>query len=92
MADDQKAHPNYAEAKRRVEALKGFYIHAFVYICVISALAGINMISRGDWWVHWPMLGWGLGVLGHALAVCGPMQRVGQDWQTRKIDDELRRM
>lgn len=43
--------------------------HLAVYISVIALLAGINLLtSPGDWWVQWPALGWGIGLLSHALA------------------------
>ncbi|MBZ0124056.1 MAG: 2TM domain-containing protein [Roseovarius sp.] len=60
----------YQAAKKRVEARMGFYTHLSVYAAVILFLAIINFLtSSGTVWFHWPMLGWGIAVALHALAV-----------------------
>jgi hypothetical protein len=82
----------YIEAKRHVEALRGFYIHAIVYGCVISPLVGLNMVLRGGWWVQWPLLGWGAGLLVHGLTVFTPFELFGPDWQARRIAKRLDRI
>lgn len=87
-ADDKK----YAEAKRQVAALKGFYIHLFVFVCVMLGLLGINMATKSEWWVQWPLLGWGLGIVGHAISVFMPNHHVGRDWEERKIKERLAKM
>lgn len=54
------------KAKARVE----FQIHLFVYIAVITLLAVINLFKSPDQlWFIWPMLGWGIGLVAHALRV-----------------------
>jgi len=60
----------YERAKERVEARRGFFIHLSVYIFVCGALAAINLTtSSAHLWFQWPLLGWGMGVLFHALGV-----------------------
>jgi hypothetical protein len=60
----------YQSAQKRVEAKMGFYTHLTVYGAVILFLAIINLLtSSGTIWFHWPMLGWGVAVLIHALTV-----------------------
>ncbi len=60
----------YQSAKKRVEAKMGFYTHLTVYVGVILFLVVINLLtSSGNIWFHWPMLGWGIAVALHALAV-----------------------
>lgn len=60
----------YQSAKKRVEAKMGFYTHLSVYIAVILFLVIINFLtSPSAVWFHWPMLGWGIAVALHALAV-----------------------
>ena len=60
----------YQLAKKRVEAKMGFYIHLSVYVAVILLLMVINFLSSsGTIWFQWPMLGWGVAVAFHALAV-----------------------
>lgn len=46
----------------------GFTRHLAAYVSGIALMAGINLLtSPGDWWVQWPALGWGLGLLSHGL-------------------------
>ena len=73
------------EARRRVVALKGFYIHLTVFIAVNLGLAALNIATGDDWWVQWVLLGWGIGVLAHALAVFGRGSRLVANWENRKI-------
>lgn len=76
----------YERARKRVEALKGFYIHATAFVLVNIALFTINLLVGGVWWFYWPLIGWGIGLGAHALGVfgfggSGPW---GQDWEERK--------
>jgi hypothetical protein len=42
----------YERARKRVEALKGFYIHATAFVLVNIALFAINMLVGGAWWFY----------------------------------------
>jgi len=54
-----------AVARRKV----GLYIHATVYAAVNALLITINLSTTpGQLWFHWPLLGWGIGLLAHAAA------------------------
>ena len=76
----------YQEAKERVEAIKGLYIHLIVYVVVNLLLFSINMIVSPDsLWFIWPLMGWGVGLFFHALSVFGFGPRFGADWEERKI-------
>jgi 2TM domain len=88
MDDDMKLQ----EATEHVAALKGFYIHALVYVCVMSLLIAIDMLTGPKWWAQWPLLGWGLGLMGHAIAVYSPFRPFSRDWEERKIKEHLARM
>ena len=85
------ADPRYLDARRHVEALKGFYIHLLVFFCVMSGLAAINFVTRTEWWVQWPFLGWGIGVIAHGASVLSPIRLFGREWEERKIQERLRR-
>jgi fatty acid desaturase len=78
-----------AEARRRVAAIKGFYIHLIVFVAVIVSLALLNAASGDPWWVQWVFLGWGIGVLAHALAVFGRGSKLVSEWEKRKIKELL---
>jgi 2TM domain len=81
--------PRYLKAREHVAAVKGFYIHLLVYVCVISGLFAINLATSSDWWVQWPLLGWGLGVIGHAVGVFRPFKLFSRDWEERKIKEQM---
>lgn len=85
MTDEDKL----IEARRHVAALKAFYIHLIVFACVMTGLAGINAATKSDWWVHWPLFGWGIGIVGHAIGVFAPLNLFGQDWEERKINEHI---
>jgi hypothetical protein len=74
-----------ARARRRLAALKGFYIHLLVFATVLAALFLINLATGGPWWVLWVLLGWGIGLLAHALTVFGRTSRAIADWEERKL-------
>ena len=78
----------YQNAKKRVEALKGFYTHLTVYVLVNLLLFTINMLtSPGSLWFYWPLMGWGIAVALHALRVFGFGRRFGPEWEERKINE-----
>ncbi len=78
-----------AEAKRRVAAIKGFYVHLTVFVAVMLGLVALNTAIGRPWWVQWVFLGWGIGVLAHALAVFGRGSKFIADWERRKIKELL---
>ena len=80
-------HEKIRRAEQRVEAMTGFYIHLVVFALVMTLLLVINFMDGGMWWVQWPFLGWGLGLLAHVLAVFGRTPRFIRDWQLRKIKE-----
>lgn len=90
MENDHKSDdPKLRRAKQHVAALKGFYIHATVFALVMSGLIGINFATGAPWWFQWPLLGWGIGVVGHAVAVFSPVRMLGRSWEERKIKEQM---
>ena len=51
----------------------------------------INLLSGGQWWFYWPLLGWGVGLGVHALNVFVLGGRFGQDWEERKTQEIMGR-
>jgi hypothetical protein len=81
--DDQAA---YEHAKKRVGELRDFYTHLMVYVLVNLFLFVLNLLtSPGAWWFYWPLLGWGIGIVAHALSVFSGTAFWGKDWEDRKI-------
>jgi hypothetical protein len=59
-----------AEATKAVNTKIRFYIHLVVYALANAGLVVINLsTSTEHLWFQWPLLGWGIGLLFHALAV-----------------------
>ena len=86
-------HEKTMKAAKQVEAITGFYIHLVVFVLVMAVLLAGNWLATPDvWWVQWPFLGWGIGVLAHALIVFGSMPSFITRWQLRKIKDLKDRM
>ena len=82
----------YEAAKAHVAALIGYYIHLGVFVAVMVGLFGINYAGGDPWWVQWPLIGWGLGILGHAYLVFSPRSVSMKEWQRRKIKEEIAKM
>jgi hypothetical protein len=80
-----------ARARRRVAALKGFYIHLFAFAVVLTGLAVINAMLGRPWWVLWVLLGWGLGVLAHGLVVLASTSQAIAAWERRKLQQFMSR-
>ncbi len=55
------------KAKAKVE----LRIHLINYLVVNTILAVINLTLTPEYlWFKWPLLGWGIGIILHALNVC----------------------
>jgi hypothetical protein len=80
----------YQEAKTRVEEIKGFYIHLGTYLLVNAALVVINLLLSPEYfWFIWPIIGWGVGLIIHAISVFGGLW--GRSWEERKIKEIMER-
>jgi 2TM domain len=55
---------------------QGFKIHATVFAVVISLLAALDWYTGEPYWIHWVLLGWGVGLAGHAWLI-GPRKMRG---------------
>jgi hypothetical protein len=78
------------QADRYVRRLQGFYVHLAAYVGVNAMLVAINLLtSPGVFWAIWPMLGWGIKLGAHAVAVFG-WPGVA-DWKARVRRNYIRR-
>jgi hypothetical protein len=77
----------FQRAKKRVEALRGFYIHLIVYVIVNLFLFLLNIMTSPDvLWFYWPLLGWGIAIVVHAISVFWGFDRpFGADWEAKKV-------
>jgi hypothetical protein len=84
-------HPaDLARAKKGVNARIGFYIHLTAYLAVNALLVSINLATSTErLWCKWPLLGWGVGLLAHAVVTFGLSR--GRALKAKMIDKELRK-
>jgi len=79
-----------AEATKAANAKLGFYIHLIVYALVNAGLIVINLSTSAEhFWFKWPLLGWGIGVFFHGMAVF--VFPKGRSIRERMIDREMKK-
>lgn len=81
----------YDRARRRVEAIRGFNIHATIYVAVNLVLMTIDLLTPGARWFYWPLIGWGIWLMAHGLTVYGSTRLWGPRWEERKVKEFLGR-
>ncbi|MCX7637107.1 MAG: 2TM domain-containing protein [Cyclobacteriaceae bacterium] len=81
----------YREARKRVKRKKEFYQHVLSYFIISSGLTLLNWLQHSRWWVQWVWIGWGLGILLHALSFFG-ITLFDDQWETREIQKEIKRL
>jgi hypothetical protein len=55
-------------ARKRASAKLGWFMHASIYLIVNAFLISLS-VWQGRHWAVFPLLGWGLGLAIHGLAV-----------------------
>jgi hypothetical protein len=99
--DNNKLDAKYLKAKKRVEDLKGYYIHLVAYIAV-NLFISINKVSSnlesGETWEEaifdfgtfavW--IFWGIGLAMHTFRIFGANLFLGKDWEERKIKEIMK--
>lgn len=75
-------------AKKRVEALKAFYIHAVVYLIVNGFILVSIYLNTDDFW-QWghffTLIFWGAGLAFQAFWTFFPHPFFGRQWEERQI-------
>ncbi|MAZ26195.1 MAG: histidine kinase [Cytophagaceae bacterium] len=79
----------YNRAKEKVEKIKGFYGNLTAYCIVIPFLMLVNYLTTSFPWVIFPMAGWGMGLLFHAMDAFERNPILGKDWESRKIKEYM---
>jgi len=80
---------NYDQATQRVEEKMGFFIHLVAYVVVNAGLAALNLATTPDvLWFHWPLAGWGIGIVLHGWKVFSArsVSRLKQHMIQREIE------
>ena len=88
-------------ARRYVEQLRAFYVHAGVFAASMVVIFAVNLLTNlsagiaGEWtawWSAWAFLGWGLGIAVHGLVVrLNRPTTSTSSWEQRQIDKVLSR-
>ena len=82
---------NYDIARRRVKKKNEFRAHLASYVVIIAFLFIINLLtSPGYLWAAWPALGWGIGLVFHAMEVYGLI--ADKEKEEEMIEQEVRRI
>lgn len=79
-----------SRARKNAEARVGFYIHFSAYIMVNLFLVALWWLTRSFTifpWFIFPLFGWGIGVVAHAIGTFG-----GPSYVDRKAEEEFRRL
>ncbi|WP_318405143.1 2TM domain-containing protein [Photobacterium leiognathi] len=80
------------QALEYVKGLKSFYSNLTSYVLVIGMLFVINYFTGPDyWWAVWPALGWGIGIVSHALSAFEILNIFGPEWERKQVEKRLGR-
>ena len=83
----------YLNTKKRVKQVKGFYIHALVFVLVNAFIIMMKVIN-GQHVAGEPQIKisqfltiiiWGVGLVAHGLSVFLPNFILGKNWEEKKI-------
>lgn len=91
VVDDDAA----LDAQDRKSRRARFTRHLATYVVVNAFLAGMNVLTGGQWWVLWVILGWGIGVALQGLGLLLPEDPRRRERRLRRLqarrDKEARR-
>ena len=95
MEDKNFDNQKYLRAKKKVKAIKGFYVHFMVYLAVNAFILLAQAFSGGGWgiFLEWhsysTLFFWGIGIGFHAFGVFGMDLIFGTKWENRKIKEMM---
>lgn len=89
MEEDYKEYNKYIKAKKKVDDIRGFYIHLIVYL-VVNILLMIPIFKYSSFeeiniWSFSTAIFWGIGLAFHAYGVFGKNMMFSKDWEEREI-------
>ena len=96
---DQRADERQEAARRYVEQLRAFYVHAAVFAAGMTVIFAVNLLTNlsagiagewSAWWSLWALLGWGAGIAVHGLVVrLNRPSLASSTWEQRQIERML---
>lgn len=94
QSEHHKPDERYSLAYKKVQRIKGFYVHVLVYLLVnifviCGNYYGNTENNQNFWsWVNFnAVFVWGIGLLAHGFLVFGKNMFFGQNWEERKIQE-----
>ena len=93
-SDNYNSGDQYTMAYKRVKRIKGFYIHAMVFVLINTLIVYGNyygnLNNNHDFW-SWKTFStaffWGIGLTAHGLSVFSRSIFFGQNWENKKIKE-----
>ncbi|OUS14561.1 hypothetical protein A9Q93_07715 [Nonlabens dokdonensis] len=91
MEHIDKTSERYKKAARRVEEIKAFYHHLIVFIIINLCILAFVIFFEGDLMFFFivSVLGWGIGLVSHAVKVFEINPFTNKEWEKRKIQEIL---
>ncbi len=96
---DQTADERQDAARRYVEQLRSFYVHAAVFSAGMTAIFAVSLLTNlssgiasewSAWWSVWALIGWGAGIAVHGLVVrVNRPSLASSTWEQRQIERML---
>lgn len=89
---DYETDQKYLRAGKRIEEIKGFYQHLLAYCLFTPFTIFINYKTYWDYkWFWFSVIGWGIGLVIHALVVFVHKGMLENKWEERKIEELMRK-
>lgn len=92
MLDDK-----YEWAKKRIQTIKNFYIHLYIYIFFNIVFIIINIVAMLIFGYRFytfliPLIGWGIGIFWHAISLFVFNGKLGKRWKEKKITEIMKQI
>jgi sensor histidine kinase YesM len=78
-------------ARKKVRDMRAFYFSALSYAVIIPIFWIVNLSMGGPVWAHWPMIGWGIGLIIQGLSIFARGTVFGAEWEERKVEELMAR-
>ena len=92
MESNYKQEEKYYKARKKVEAIRGFYGHVLSFVIINGGLFIFNWATFPndlwfDYWFYWQLLIWGIGLAIHGLLVFNRVPFFDSNWEDHKIKE-----
>jgi sensor histidine kinase YesM len=78
-------------ARKKARDIRGFYFSALLYALIIPIFWIMNLSMGGTIWAHWPMIGWGIGLIIQGLSLFAGRTVFGAEWEEKKVEELMAR-